>query len=79
MNRANPETLAIICNSLVSLMGVRVDALINYMNDLFGVMLQLSQHQNSFVATQATGNDSLFSHLQNSGVFLLHWMWKNPF
>ncbi|KNB41741.1 transportin [Blastocystis sp. subtype 4] len=63
MNRANPETLAIICNSLVSLMGVRVDALINYMNDLFGVMLQLSQHQNSFVATQATGNDSLFFSL----------------
>ena len=55
MNRANPETLAIICNSLVSLMGVRVDALINYLNDLFGVMLQLSQHQNAFVATQATG------------------------
>ena len=63
MNRANPETLAIICNSLVSLMGVRVDALINYMNDLFGVMLQLSQHQNSFVATQATGNNPLFFSL----------------
>ena len=38
-------------------MGVRVDALIGYMNDLFGVMLQLSQHQNTFVATQATGTN----------------------
>lgn len=58
MTRANPETLAIICNSLVSLLNVRVDALVGCLDDLFTVMLQLSQHANVFVATQATGEDS---------------------
>ena len=58
MTRANPETLAIICNSLVSLLNVRVDALVGCLDDLFTVMLQLSQQANGFVATHATGEDS---------------------
>jgi uncharacterized membrane protein len=53
--RANDETLAIICNSLVSLLNMRVDALSSCLNDVFGFMIQMTQNENLFVATQATG------------------------
>lgn len=39
----------------MSILGVRVDALANCLTDVFGFMLQMSQHHNAFVATQATG------------------------
>ena len=49
------ETLALICNSLVTLLSLRTDALLGSMTSIFDFMLQMSQHKNSFVATQATG------------------------
>lgn len=58
LTRASDDTLALICNSLVSILGVRVDALSSCLTDVFGFMLQMSQHHNAFVATQATGATS---------------------
>lgn len=55
MSRANDATLAQICTSLVSILSVRVDALSGCLTDVFGFMIQMSQHTNTFVATQATG------------------------
>ena len=55
LNHSNDEILALICNSLVSLLEVRVDALIPSLNEIIGFMLMMSQSQNTFVATQATG------------------------
>lgn len=59
--RANDDTLALICNSLVSILGVRVDALAGCLSDVFKFMLQMSEHRNAFVATQATGLKSRLS------------------
>ena len=56
MTRTNDETLALICNSLVSILSLRVDALLPSLDAVFEFMLQMSQHPNHFVATQATGS-----------------------
>ena len=56
LTRTNDETLALICNSLVSILSLRVDALLPSLDAVFEFMLQMSQHPNHFVATQATGS-----------------------
>lgn len=56
LTRTNDETLALICNSLVSILSLRVDALLPSLDGVFEFMLQMSQHPNHFVATQATGS-----------------------
>ncbi|CBK24080.2 uncharacterized protein [Blastocystis hominis] len=64
LTRTNDETLALICNSLVSILSLRVDALLPSLDGVFEFMLQMSQHPNHFVATQATEFWSTFATLQ---------------